>query len=248
MGAVGAERTEENRILDAYAQRQLVVPRERYSLFNIANLLRAQEIDRCVLGLLRRHGRTSLESHKILEIGCGSGHWLRKLIEWGARPQNLFGIDLIEGRIAEARHLLPPGVMLECANAAELRFPDEAFDMVCQFTVFTSILDPGLRRRIASEMLRVLKRKGIIVWYDFHVNNPWNPDVKRVTKRQITELFAGSRLDLSRITLAPPLARMLRGMPALFYWAASGVKVLCTHYAGVIEKEESLNNLHSGSG
>jgi len=235
MGSLSRGGTEERRILDAYARRQHV-SRERYSPFNRGNLLQAQELERCVIELFRRHSRTHLEGERILEIGCGSGHWLRKFIEWGARPENLFGIDLIKDRITAARHLLPPDVTLECSNAAQLRFADEAFDVVCQLTVFTSILDPGLRTRIASEMLRVLKKKGIILWYDFHVNNPWNADVRRVTKREIIDLFAGCRLKLWRITVAPPLARALGAMPSLVYWTASGTKIFCTHYVGIIEK------------
>jgi SAM-dependent methyltransferase len=236
MGSVSGARAEENRIRDAYARRQRNVSPERYSPFSIANLLRVHEVERSLLGLLRKHGHTKLESHKILEIGCGSGYWLRKFIEWGARPENLFGIDLIHDRIAQARQLLPPRATLECADAAKLSFLDETFDIVCQFTVFTSVLDRGLQTRIASEMLRVQRDNGLILWYDFCVNNPWNPDVKAVTKRQMRSLFAGSRLDLRRITLAPPLARPIGRLSPLLYQVASSTKVFCTHYAGVIEK------------
>jgi len=38
-------------------------------------------------------------------------------------------------------------------------------------------------KKIASEMLRVLKVDGITVWYDFHMNNPQNPDVRGVKKK-----------------------------------------------------------------
>lgn len=236
IGAVGPGDTEESRILEAYARRQSIVPSNRYSAFNRGNLLQAQEVERCLIDLLRRHGRTSLEGQKILEIGCGSGHWLRKFIEWGASPENVFGVDLIKDRLMAARHRLPPDVTLECGNAAQLKFADASFDMVCQFTVFTSVLDPGVRARIAGEMMRVLKNKGIILWYDFRVNNPWNSDVRKVTKGEIDQLFAGWRLHLRRITLVPQLARALGRMPSLVYWAASGARVLCTHFIGVIEK------------
>jgi UDP-N-acetylglucosamine 2-epimerase len=40
-----------------------------------------------------------------------------------------------------------------------------------------------LKRRIAFEMLRVLKKKGLIVWYDFLVSNPRNPVVRGLRKR-----------------------------------------------------------------
>jgi hypothetical protein len=49
-----------------------------------------------------------------------------------------------------------------------------------QFTVFTSILDKDMKRNIAAEMLRVLKPKGVIIWYDYFVNNPKNSDVRGV--------------------------------------------------------------------
>jgi len=46
-----------------------------------------------------------------------------------------------------------------------------------------NIFDEEMRQRIASEMLRVLKPDGIVLWYDFHMDNPKNPDVRGVKKR-----------------------------------------------------------------
>ncbi|MCU1309730.1 MAG: uncharacterized protein JWO20_855 [Candidatus Angelobacter sp.] len=227
---------EEERIRGAYARREGDVPPQRYSPFSVANLLRTQEVERCLLRLMRKHGHSNLGSQKILEIGCGSGYWLRKFIEWGARPENLYGIDLIHERVAQGRELLPAAVQLHCGNASELKFPDKEFDLVCQFTVFTSILERDLQARIASEMLRVKREDGLILWYDFCVDNPWNPDVKGVNRKQIEHLFAGSHLDLCRITLAPPLARPIGRFSPLLYQAASSAKLFCTHFAGVIEK------------
>lgn len=52
-----------------------------------------------------------------------------------------------------------------------------------QFTMFTSILDDTMKRNIAKEMLRVLKPEGIILWYDYYISKPTNPDTKGVSKR-----------------------------------------------------------------
>ena len=49
----------------------------------------------------------------------------------------------------------------------------------------------------------VLRSDGSILWYDFHVNNPRNPDVRRVTNNDIRDLFSGCSVELHRITLAP---------------------------------------------
>ena len=90
----------------------------------------------------------------------------------GGNSENITGVDLLSGRIAEARSLCPVGIKLYCGNAANLEFKNSTFDLVLQSTVFTSILDPTMKQQVAGEMIRVLKEKGLIVWYDYHVSNP----------------------------------------------------------------------------
>jgi len=227
---------EEARIAAVYARRAAPAVQSRYSYFNRAYLLALQQRERRVLRVLGRERFQPLEEKKILEVGCGAGQWIRDLIRWGARPENLTGVDLLPDSIAEARLLCPAGVTLRCASAAELDSPDREFDLVLQSTVFTSILDDGLKRRIAAEMLRVLKRDGMILWYDFLVNNPRNPDVRGVKKSEIGGLFAGCRIRLERITLAPPIARRLARWAWPLCCLLEKVPFLCTHYLGAIRK------------
>jgi len=40
----------------------------------------------------------------------------------------------------------------------------------------------NMKKKIAGEMLRVLKPSGFILWYDYHMNNPKNPDVRGLRK------------------------------------------------------------------
>ena len=58
-------------------------------------------------------------------------------------------------------------------------------------------------------MLRVLKTDGIILWYDYHMNNLQNPNVKGVKKKEIYKLFPDCDVYLKRITLAPPITRAI---------------------------------------
>jgi SAM-dependent methyltransferase len=231
-----ASAEEESRVRNAYARRNDAVEPGRYSPFERANLLRLQELERGCLMLLERHGCRPLENKKILEIGCGSGYWLREFIQWGARPEHLAGIDLLPDRIAEATRLCPAGVTLRCGSATSLDLPDAAFDVAAQFVVFTSVLDASVKRAIAREMLRVLKPDGLILWYDFHVDNPRNPDVRGVKKSEIRRLFPGCTIDLRRITLAPPLGRKVVRFSRILYRFLSGIPFLCTHYVGAICK------------
>src|SRR6185312_1284063 len=139
--------SELTRIRSAYAKRN---GRSIYSLFEPAQLLAIQERERQLLRLLSARGVTSLESSKILEVGCGTGLWLREFVRWGARPENITGVDLLPERIAEARRLCPPQLKLECGSATHLNNGNAEFDFAVQSTVFTSILDPQVKMQIAG--------------------------------------------------------------------------------------------------
>ena len=226
-------RDEESRIKEVYSQRH---SGSVYSRFDPAHLFEMQERERYLLRLLAKSGCRALHKHKILEVGCGNGELLRDLIKWGARPENTFGIDLIPERILEARTLCPQGISIEAGNAAEINFPDKTFDLVFQSTVFTSVLDYQIKASIALEMLRVAKPDGIIFWYDFSVNNPLNKNVKGVRLREMRRLFQDCDIVLKRITLAPPIARLLAPYSWIVCYFLSKVPLLCTHYLAAIRK------------
>jgi ubiquinone/menaquinone biosynthesis C-methylase UbiE len=195
-----------------------------------------QDRERRTLALLRQYNRMPLEEHAILEVGCGSGAWIQQFIRWGARPERVTGIDLRADALAKAKEALPATVRLEQGNAAALPFAPGLFDIVLQSTVFTSVLDKAVRQQIASEMLRVLKPDGLILWYDFLVNNPANPDVRGVPRQEISAMFSGCKLDLRRVTLVPPVTRWLAPRSWLLTYVLSHLRPFCTHYLGAITK------------
>lgn len=122
----------------------------------------------------------------------------------GGRPENPTGIDLLPDLHAEARRWNPERVSVRSENVAALAFLDATFNLVLQATVFTSVLDSAMKQRMPSEMLRVMEGNGLLLWYDYQVNNPWNPDVRGVKRQELYRLFPGCRIELQRITLAPP--------------------------------------------
>jgi ubiquinone/menaquinone biosynthesis C-methylase UbiE len=221
------------RVEQAYARRR---GHDRYTFSDPAYLLAVQERERKLLRLLANHGYTSLENTKVLEIGCGTGAWLRDFVRWGARPENILGVDLLPARIAQARESCPAGVTLKCQDATGLDVPDNSFDLVLQSTVFTSIVNPEMKRLLAQEMLRVLRQSGMIIWYDFRMNNPRNPDVQGVSRNEIARLFPNRNISLQKLTLAPPLGRSVAPISSSLYRALSCIKPLCTHYLGAIKK------------
>jgi ubiquinone/menaquinone biosynthesis C-methylase UbiE len=228
--------SESQRIIEAYDRRTRAVPPGRYSPFQVAHLLLQQELDRRILRVLGKRTQRNLAGRRILDIGCGSGHWLRQFIQWGSNPDDLAGVDLLPDRIAQAQKLCPAGVHLECRDASQLGFAAQSFDIVFQAMAFSSILSREVKGSVAKEMLRVLRENGFILWYDFFVNNPRNPDVRGVGKNELRQLFAGCRIHCSRVTLAPPIGRVLGRFSESAYRFASSLRFASTHYLAVIEK------------
>jgi ubiquinone/menaquinone biosynthesis C-methylase UbiE len=213
------------------------IPADRYSHFNESTLLHSQSLERNLLALLRRHGCTDLHEKKILDVGCGTGGHLQRFLDYGAISTNLFGIDLMAHRIEQAkqRH---PAINWQVGSAHRLPYKDANFDLVTSFVVFSSILDESLRRQIAREIWRVLKPGGLILLHDFIYSNPRNPAVQGISHRQILNLFEqpGANFDFRRITLAPPLSRIVAPRA---YWLAfmlEHLKILNTHTIGIISE------------
>lgn len=154
------------RIRKAYTERdRLPAERSVWSCFNPAALFITQSRDREINKLLGKFGLDAISDWKILDVGCGTGGELIKFLIRGVPPPNLYGIDLMEHRIEKAK-MLCPVINFTVGNAEHLPYPDNFFDLVIQFTCFSSILDLEVKKNVAREMLRVLKKGGLILWYD----------------------------------------------------------------------------------
>lgn len=199
-----------------------------YTLFNQANLFAVQSRQRAVLSVLHAHGLTDLSGLRILEMGCGAGGVLTEYLGFGAAPRNLFGVDLLPLRLAQARSRLP-GSNFYNANGAALPFPSGSFDLVLQSTALSSILDPELRRAICKDMLRVLRPGGMLLSYDFWLN-PVNKQTHGIRPAEIKRLFPNCKYEFHRITLAPPIARRLVPISWGLSLLLESLKLLNTHY------------------
>lgn len=193
--------------------------------------------------LLGDVGLLPLAGRRILEIGCGRGGWLPDLAGWGAAVTDLAGIDLDGERIEAARR----GLCGSAGDAADLRegdaralpWPDGAFDLVVQSTVFSSLLEDHDREQVASEMRRVLAPGGAVLWYDFTYDNPSNPSVRKVTRAEVRRLFPGWSIDARRVTLAPPIARRLVPWGRPLATALQAMRLLNTHLLAILRPPDA---------
>ena len=70
------------------------------------------------------------------------------------------------------------------ATPAPSRSPPGSVDIVLASTVFSSLLDDAFQQRLAAAMWQWLRPGGGVLWYDFTVDNPRNPDVRGVPLRR----------------------------------------------------------------
>lgn len=224
-----ATATELTRMRRTYAEREArLAGRDRYALTNESYLYYVQQRQRDILALLRQEGMLPLEGRRILEVGCGNGGVMLELLAAGAGASGLHGSDLLAERVRDA-HATLPHLPLSCADGRNLPYADESFDLVLQFTVFSSILDEALCYTVAEEMLRVVRSQGLILWYDFWTN-PTNRQTRGIRLEQIRRYFPGCRYTVRRITLAPPLARRMVPISWIGASLLEKLKLFNTHY------------------
>jgi SAM-dependent methyltransferase len=154
--------SELDRIREAYRARDAGSSASGYSWQAPGYRFYVQQLEWDVLTALDR-AQAPLRGGRVLEVGCGSGYFLHRLVEYGA--SHAAGIDLMPDRIEQARARYP-SLELVAGDAGAMPWEDASFDVVTQFTCLSSVLDPEVRARIARDMWRVLRPGGVILSYD----------------------------------------------------------------------------------
>lgn len=223
------------RAAHAYAQRDAdTTSAARYDPMRSVNLFRSQQRDWAVARLLHRNDVHSLAGLDILEVGCGSGGILGRLVGLGADERRLAGIDLSEARIDEARRRLP-GADLRVGSAHALPFPDASVDIVAQFTLFSSVVDAAVREAIAREMQRVLRPAGRVLWYEAHRATP-TPDFVPIPDAELRALFQGWRIDRASTTLRWWLIERVAPRSRFAAQVMELIPYLCSHTVAVLQR------------
>jgi len=228
--------TEVERLTEVYREyRDRGWGETKWAITNTGNQAIQRERQHKLKQLLQHSDFLPLDQRRILDVGCGTGEMLASLQTWGAKPENLFGVDLLSDRIQRAKEKFPQ-ISFQQVNAEALPFADGFFDLVSMCTVFSSILDHQMLRNVSREINRILHGGGAVIWYDFRINNPFNRHVRAMSRKAVRNLFPGFDLRLVSITLLPPLARRLGLLTDRLYTNLAAVALLRSHYLGILVK------------
>jgi ubiquinone/menaquinone biosynthesis C-methylase UbiE len=145
-----------------YFQKETV---KNYECFYQTKYKRADRLEKKLLTKLLD---TVGHAEKLLEIGCGTGHFTRWLDSKGLE---CYGLDLSHLMLKEAKKHWPNGSLLQ-GESSHLPFKDKSFDIVA----FIACLEYMLNiEKVVNEAARV-SRKGIIIG----LMNKWSlPTMRR---------------------------------------------------------------------
>ena len=223
--------------IESRMNRRSSLHQDLYNPLKLDVVARRQELERKLIKILNGKFLNKIKNVKLLEIGCGSGINLLKFIELGICPENIIGNELLEERLTQAEKILPSAVNIIPGNALELELKNNSFDIVFQSTVFTSILDDNFKIALAKKIWSLTKPGGGILWYDFTFDNPRNKDVKGIPLKEIRELFPEGKVSYWKLTLAPPIGRIITKIHPSLYDVLNVFPFLRTHILCWIEKK-----------
>jgi len=105
---------------------------------------------------VRRLLRPAEAGERLLDVGCGTGHWSSFFAAMGYQ---ITGIDVAPEMVEVARTAVPE-CSFQVADACELPFDDASFDVAASMATLEFILDPAAA---VAEMVRCVKPGGSLL-------------------------------------------------------------------------------------
>jgi len=112
------------------------------------------------------------EDEKILDLGCGNGRLYQLFSEHNI---DYAGVDFAENLVKIAKENY--GNYFKTADILNLPFPDENFDSVWSIAVLHHIPSTELRKRVLSEIRRVLRPNGRVIVTCWKIKSLFRKDI-----------------------------------------------------------------------
>lgn len=130
--------------------------KDLYSRSSFTYASEVPNLKRTYAHCLRRVGQLGGQQRALLEIGCGSGFFLREALEQGFA--SVWGVEPSTDAVAMADQSVQPFIVCDIMRPG--LFSASEFDVVCMFQVLDHLPDPG---SVLDECLAILKPGGFVL-------------------------------------------------------------------------------------
>jgi len=193
-------------------------------LSNSGVLFQALAVRKSVVEALRNLD-IKRDGARILDVGCGGGGSLSQFLDFGFEPSSLYGIDIIQERVFEGKRRFPT-INFAYGDASKMEYNSDYFDIVLESTMFIQLTDDTLSKRIADEMLRVVKPSGYLMLIDWRYSYG-HPEYKALSRSRIASLFqVGNRTEVvccKHGALIPPIGRLFSSYFSSLYFVIARI-------------------------
>jgi len=125
--------------------------------------------------------------YRVIDVGCGTGHFLLALRRRLRGAGELFGLDFSSAAIARAHTVVPDAALSE-ADAYKIPFPDDYFDLVTSLETLEHLKKP---RVALDEMVRICKPAGqLVITVPNGDGDDWSGHVNFWTAATLREFLA----------------------------------------------------------
>ena len=135
---------------------------------------------------------------KVLELGVGTGKTLQSIIN--QLPKEVHAVDFSEEAISICKAKFNSSLVnMHLADITSLPFKDHSFDIVVCFFVLNNLTEKE-RKEAVSEIHRVLKKQGIVIFQDFALGDyRYSSFNKRETSKEERFCHFFTILEIKRI-------------------------------------------------
>lgn len=170
-------------------------PNYIYSIRNKIGFYQNFVLKKYFVKIINRNKLSLSNFNNIIDIGCGTGYWLREIANLRGNSKGLVGLDISKERIKAAKSI-NNNIAYIINDICNMPFNSNLFDFVIAFDVFMFLIDDDDLIKSFSEAVRVLIKNGYFLFFDIIGKKVNNNKTRGFKLNEIIEIAKKNGLKL----------------------------------------------------